>query len=862
MSVLRLTENIRLDRGDRFILFYGNVNDDFCDDDLVFGNIDFMLWRYFRGQGYRRIVFFHGADKITFYDQESRRLCLPCDDNLADSTRSNSSILSGPLGKRNLLRFTSSNVPEVSSFPRALSSSNTSAQGDTSRRQRRMSDLSALEIINYVTLGDNKDTPTVVIFTHAEYLNARNFEGFKEIQSRMVDWLRLGLENPNICVFIFQTPTLGEIKRLIEQNELAVLANYLWTKEEQNHNIIRVRGPEKNELLDVIHYYRLTNNLEIDWRRLDKISTRLSAENAKLSDWGNRIKRANELNREVVNSWLASDRAYTDKPALERLNELIGLKEVKEQIRRKIAQAKHLGTDYLGTLHMAFLGNPGTGKTTIASLVGEIYRDLGILNRGHTVTVENRGSIVGQYEGHTAPLVNDLIDRALDGVLFIDEAAALIREEGEDPFGLEAIKTLVARMERERNRLCIILAGYPDPIRKLIASDPGLRGRIKDEIIFEDYSPDELTQIFRLITQTFPAKSRPLVAPDTVEAVSHVLKAMYETRNIENWDNARAVRNLYEDMLSQYSVRLEQEGADVSDKRLLPNDIPQKYQQLVRVGKLENVDILVNEITSMIGLRTVKDFIQRQVAYLKTKEQRKKHGLPEDEGHALHMVFTGNAGTGKTTIARKMGQLFKALGILKKGHLVETDQAGLVAEYVGQTAPKTEAKVKEALDGVLFIDEAYSLSKGRDNYYGAEAIQQLLKMMEDYRHRLVVIVAGYPNEMREFIDSNPGLKSRFTQYVDFEDYSTPELVDIFKRFCQESHYRLSLEAEHRLGSYVENQCSKKDKDFGNARAMRNLFQKMTESLSLRVASLAEPTIEELETFLIEDVPDERLLRES
>lgn len=847
MSVLRLTENIKFDRGDRFILFYGNVNDEFCDDDLVFGDIDFMLWHYFREQGYKRIVFFHGADKIRFYDHESRNLCLPEQET---ATSSKSSSLDGPLGKRNLLRLKSSKSSSLQQVPTL----NLPTQGEASQQQRRMSDLSAIEIMNYITRKDTRDIPTVIVFTHADYLSPRNIEGFKEIQSRMIDWARIESENRNICVFIYQTPKLEEIKNKIEQNDLAVLSNYLWTKEVHNHNVIYVGGPDKNELLNVIHYYRLTNNLKVDWKRLDKMAVRLSAENIKLSEWKGRLKDIGELTMEVINSWLPPKRAYRDKPAIERLNELVGLKSVKEKIKELTAQVKQLGADHIGTLHMVFLGNPGTGKTTVAELIGEIYRELGILKRGHTVTAENREALVAQYEGQTAPRVNDLINQALDGILFIDEAHTLIRKDGDDPFGLEAVKTLVARMERERNRLCVIMAGYPDPIRQLIASDPGLKRRIKNEIIFEDYTPEELVQIFRLIAET-PKKGCPSVAPETIKAVGAVLKGMYEARNKEDWGNAGVVRNLYEDMLGRYAVRLEyHQSLQTVDKRLLPEDIPQKYMQFIEVNKAEDTDAILAGIMSMVGLKGVKEFVQRQVAYLKNMEQRKKQGLPVTKGRSLHMVFTGNPGTGKTTIARKMGEIFKALGILKKGHCVETDQVGLVAGYVRQTAPKTEAKVKEALDGVLFIDEAYTLSKGGENDFGAQAIDQLLKMMEDYRDRLVVIVAGYPDEMKQFIEANPGLKSRFTQYVEFEDYSPKELVEIFKQFCREYYYRLSSDAEQRLMLYVEKICSERGKGFGNAREMRNLFQKMEESLSMRITGLTNPTPDELVTFTIEDIP--------
>lgn len=301
-------------------------------------------------------------------------------------------------------------------------------------------------------------------------------------------------------------------------------------------------------------------------------------------------------------------------------------------------------------------------------------------------------------------------------------------------------------------------------------------------------------------------------------------------------NNCLYARDLLQDELSRPFVQNGQQN--------------QHHQQQNNGGGDEHHDYMA-ELAGLIGLGTVKTEVESLRNLIKIQAMRAQQGLP-NTNMSYHMVFTGNPGTGKTTVARIVAGIYKEIGILKKGHLVETDRAGLVAEYVGQTAPKTNAKVDEALDGVLFIDEAYTLV-GEGNDYGAEAIATLLKRMEDDRDRLVVILAGYTNEIKEFIDSNPGLQSRFNRYIKFEDYTAEELVEIFRSNLKKARYRIKRDAFEWMQQYIKRKVVTKDENFGNARFIRNIFEKVVQNQADRLARQSNISNEELTIITIDDV---------
>lgn len=267
----------------------------------------------------------------------------------------------------------------------------------------------------------------------------------------------------------------------------------------------------------------------------------------------------------------------------------------------------------------------------------------------------------------------------------------------------------------------------------------------------------------------------------------------------------------------------------------------------------EALEEALEELDRLIGLSSIKHEVRSLANFLKLQQRRNEAGLPETE-ISLHMVFTGNPGTGKTTVARIVGKVFGALGVLEKGHLIETDRSGLVAEYAGQTAPKTNAKIDEAIGGLLFIDEAYSLvAQGGEDPYGREAAQTLLKRAEDDRDEMVVILAGYPDEMRELLLSNPGLSSRFSRKMDFVDYTPLELAQIFGLMCGKNHYELTPGARLKVMLGLQHLYSSRNRHFGNGRESRNLFEHAVRRMANRLAEETSITQEQLVTLQDADI---------
>ena len=551
---------------------------------------------------------------------------------------------------------------------------------------------------------------------------------------------------------------------------------------------------------------------------------------------------------------------------MHELDELTGLDPIKKKIReysdylRFVALRREKGFEESDkiNLHAVFKGNPGTGKTTVARLLGKIYKEMGLLKKGHVVEVD-RSDLVAEYIGQTAPKTKEAIKKAKDGVLFIDEAYALARkDEDNKDFGKEAIEILLKELS-DATDIAIIVAGYPEEMEVFLESNPGLKSRFVMQYDFPDYTPQEL-----VVIAEFAAEKRRVHFDESAKKIfQKYLTDKYRNRD-KFFGNARLVNSMVDEAKMNLGLRIMKtdhpENLD-ADTLSTITEMDMKRIFDLHEGILPEIPIdedmlreAMLKFRGMIGLDQVKHDIEELVKLVRFY---KSLGKDVRKIFSLHSVFSGNPGTGKTTVARILAQIYKALGILERGHLVECDRQSLVGGYVGQTAIKTSELINKAMGGVLFIDEAYSLSDGGGNDFGREAIETLLKRMEDKRGEFIVIAAGYTQNMEKFMESNPGLKSRFDRVFHFKDYNADDLYTIALNQLKDHNIIPEPKASDHLMRYIDFMFKTRDKYFGNGRAVRKVIEEAIRNQHLRLSELPKSkyTKKAIETLTYEDVEE-------
>ena len=837
-------------------LLFGLIDDQFCLPDTRLVNLSTYLDIHLRSIGFEQLAFHHPLNGVQIMGTPPAPPPSPSS-RPATRTSTGKSLVGGPLGQMKVLSSPSSPrtpQPEPKTYDRMTDS----------------------ELPSFIEDFFKEDERKAFIFEQFEYLMDLNAQALRTFWALLRD-IQIQSTGEKKIIFLSNSRSTEALKNFQnDQHFLYSFRDHFFDQDAVRPNVIRIGPPGADEILNLQRRIRLRNHVRTNFSSLVQNCETNATELRQKTD---PVAFSLKNNRKDLGGYDWTKNENTES-ALNRLEALPGLSAVAEHIRKDVDYAQHQQNQQTNgqienrkqrdqrpaverlldhsdeapseqvNLNYALSGNPGTGKTITARLIAEAFKEAGILRSGHFIeaTVQD---LVGGYVGQSALKANDLLSRARGGVLFIDEVQGF---EKDNQFHREAIRTILKYAEDYRGDISVIVATYPDEMDAFFSIDPGLPRRFPKRIDLEDYDAVTCVDIFNYMT----AEKNLAVDPDLQEKLEGFFDVWINDRtkkDSESFSNAGSVRNLIEEMdRARYS-----HGG--SDTPLSLDDVPEKYQEYREAAirytgdpdaRLEHA---LAELNALTGLATVKAAVQGIVNGIKVARLtgQKATIVPG------HYSFEGNPGTGKTTVARLLGTIFRELGVLKSGHVVEVTRSQLVAQYLGQTAPLVREQTDEAMDGVLFIDEAHNLIQGDQDQYGKEAIGELTAILENKRESLCVIVAGYPEPMARLFEQDPGWKSRFTNQIHFEDYEPPEMEQITRQMCKEQGFTLHSDLEKNLESILARLRDVEGRDFANGRSVRNFFGTLVTHRNSRLIAneddVKDGKIDPFELILA-DVPEE------
>ncbi len=790
----------------------GQVHDEFFLSDLHKLDLDRTLSVTLRGLGYGAVFFYTRNDGLYVLDEESRALGEKIFGISPQEVK---------LSRRSIFRF----------FPRLGT-------------EEALLNLDRL-------IRERLEKEVAVIFPYAAYL-ADQHTDLNLTSERISRWKREVRDN--LVLFVFENHTenpwipLGRNERNREQDREE--------REDWFARSIHIGYPMEDENRRLIHYLRLKKNLDFPWKQEKALYRLLNLWSAPLKVKENRLNQLESLNLEILKRILTEEapgQSFSERPAVEELRNLVGLKEVKEKLLKHIKYMKVLfkNGSYPPDFrpHLVFYGNPGVGKTIVARLFARALAEEGLLRQGHLVEC-SREDLVAGYVGQTALKTQAKVEEALDGVLFIDEAYTLVQGQGREgaDFGQEAINTLMRLMENYRHRLVVIVAGYREEMACFLEANPGLKRRFPLEIDFPDYRPEELREIFWLkLEQKRKSFGKAFkVSPELERLLDRIFKFMAEQagRGSSKYINAGGVEIFLQELIQNCLNR--------GDENLEIEDLPKEWGFLIARPDEKTLEEINRKLNALKGLKQVKDTILRLEATIKYNLLRlQEEGETGEVVRCLHLVFKGNPGTGKTTVARLMGKLYQALGLLPRGHIIETKISDLVSPYQGDSQRLLKEKINAARYGVLFIDEAHALRGHR------ELISTLVAEIENRRQEFALILAGYTQEMEALFDEDPGLKDRFEEELVFEDFTEEELWELFEENIQKNGANFKESEKSRIRELfdVAIRQLKASPHFANARTVEKLAKRVIQEMALRLkeSQRVGSSFKELKAVSVEDV---------